>query len=204
MLGTARSRTRVLTRQTAVAGTVFAVSTGAHLAAHGGLPSPVVVAALAVFTLTAAGALARRPLRVRTALPAAAAGQAFLHWAFMAMSAATVGAGQGGHHGSMPVLSATMPAVHTTDGTMLLAHALATIVTVALLVAGERGADRALAALAWALPVLRGTVTTVTVRPRAVVAPTTIACTARWVARTQDSRGPPVRSCATRALIPVA
>lgn len=216
MVDAQRSRSRVVARLVAVATTVLALAAGAHVAGSGAVPHPGTVGALALPTLAVAGLLARHRLRVVTLLPAVAVWQLVLHHGFATASPVPVPATPGPHPGHAAHVPAMGPhaATHLPDAAlpdaalpdaalaepqhaalaMLLAHVLGTALTVALLVATERGADRALARLAWALPVLGGRVATVVVgRPRVARATdrTTRPTVAAWVRGPHGSRAPP-------------
>lgn len=168
---------RVLVRLAAVTSTVLALGAGAHLAAAGALPDSRVVLVLAAATAVVATPLAHRRLRAATLLPVAGVWQWLLHQGLAIPTAPGHDAhhAHGAHDGPaahparigwadhvdvVPVGAldagtlATAPAVSPL--LMTAAHALATVVTVALLVATERATDRALRRLAWALPVLDG------------------------------------------------
>ncbi|MBO3089737.1 hypothetical protein [Cellulomonas dongxiuzhuiae] len=159
MVDASRSPSRVPARLAAVAGTVLPLGAGGHVAGTGTLPDGRALAVLAALTAAGAAPLARRPLRVSTLLPAVAVWQWLLHRAFAATAAVDAVAGGERHvHGataSMPV-SGTGVGAHATSVAMAAAHVAATALTVTLLVATERAAQRSLDRLAWALPVLVG------------------------------------------------
>jgi hypothetical protein len=162
-----RSRPWVAARLVAVCSTVLALAAGGHAAGGGALPSGLGLTLLVAMTTTFAAALAARPLRLTTLLPAVALWQWVLHQGFALTAAVGGGASggaaiHGGHHGGggvdpallAPTADHAFRAAHQHGGsaTMLLAHGIATLATVLLLVATERGAARAGARWAWAVP----------------------------------------------------
>lgn len=165
MVDAQRSRSRVPARLAAVSSTVVALGAGGHVAGAGTLPDTRALAVLAALTAAGAAPLARRPLRVSTLLPAVAAWQWLLHRAFAATATVEAVPGDvvpGGavhvHGGAVPVpMPGAGPGAHAASIAMIAAHAAATVLTVALLVATERAGQRALDRLAWAVPVLAGT-----------------------------------------------
>jgi len=161
MVDTQRSRPRVLARLVAVSSTVLALGAAAHVAGAGAPPAGRAVVVLAAATLVGALLVARRRLQVRTLLPGVAVWQWLLHQAFTATAALPAAPHAAGHpaRGTVTSLSAAAGAVPHTSATVVAAHVVATVATVGLLVATERGAERALERLAWALPVLAGALT---------------------------------------------
>lgn len=154
-----RSSPRVPARLAAVSSTVVALGAGAHVAGSGAVPDGSAVLALGALTVAAAVPLARRRLQVTTLLPGVAAWQWLMHQA-LAATTPLPGAPPAGPSGHAAHAAATAhPAAgapHPTSAAMTAAHVLTTVLTVALLIATERGAERALRRWTWALPVLTG------------------------------------------------
>lgn len=142
--------TRVLVRLAAVTSTVLALGAGAHLAAAGALPDGRVLLVLAAATAAVVAPLAHRRLRATTLLPVVAAWQWLLH---QGLAATAHPVPPDVHHVHAAHASSPDPV-----GPLLMtaAHVLATVLTVALLVTTDRATDRALRRLAWAVPVLAG------------------------------------------------
>lgn len=139
-------RALVAWRLLAVATTVLALGSGAHVLGGGAAPTPAVAALAGALVVLPAAALARRPLTVRALLPVALAGQLGVHAALTWLGAGAVaGAVVGGHLDHGAALSAVRAApaagahVHPASDLMLAAHAVAMVATVLLLVATERG-----------------------------------------------------------------
>jgi len=139
---------------------VLGLASGGHLAGGGQLPMPAILAALCAVTMVPVAALTRFKLSLPVLIGLVGGGQAWLHWAFDAMSAETSTAVStatlSGHTGHAPAplnheaLMMSAPAHGAApDGLMFAAHAVATLATALLLGHGER----ALAALAdWLSP----------------------------------------------------
>ncbi|MFE5835376.1 hypothetical protein [Arthrobacter sp. NPDC056493] len=134
---------------------ILGLAAGGHLAGGGQLPMPAILAALCAVTMVPVAALTRFKLSLPVLIGLIGGGQAWLHWAFDAMSAETstaiAQAPLSGHAGHAPASlnhEALMLAGPThesaPDGLMFAAHAVATLATALLLAHGER----ALAALA--------------------------------------------------------
>ncbi|MFF1529729.1 hypothetical protein [Cellulomonas sp. NPDC058312] len=157
-------------RVLAVATTVLALGSGAHVLGGGHAPSPAVAALLGALVLLGAAALARRPLSVRVLLPVALLGQLGVHVALTWLGS---GAGAGpvveGHHGALPALPAgvlvpggavdpvgVLGHAHPGAGPMLAAHVVAMVATVLLLVATERGVLGLVRRWSTLLPALAG------------------------------------------------
>lgn len=202
MVGTRRSRARVLARLVAVASTLFALGAGAHVIGHGLLPSGTVLGALAALTFAVAAVLAQWRLRASTLLPAAALWQLFLHTAFTGATTSgsvVVDAGHLAHDhsgaGLMAASTGAMPGMpeHAMSSRMLAAHLVATAVTVLLLIATERGVERGIEYLAWVLPALLGLVAgpVVSARLSDVVHRAPRGLVSGWFVSAQGSRGPP-------------
>ncbi|WP_353707141.1 hypothetical protein ABRQ22_13860 [Cellulosimicrobium sp. ES-005] len=213
-------------RAALVATLVLALTALAHRVAGGTLPDPLVLAALAAFTLagtTAAARLRFTPTRLVVLLGGA---QVALHQALVVLapvgSCVPVGvtSGHGGHVAPVrdvvcaaPV-GAPVPAaggvglVHpehlTTSGTaglwMVVAHAVATVVLALVLARGERALERF---LAWVTP--RGALPArVLVVPRArpgVPGARTVRVASLWRARRAPTRGPPTADGPSGALL---
>jgi hypothetical protein len=133
-------------RLLAVAGTVTALALLGHLLAGGSAPGAAALALLGVPVLIGSAVLARRRLRARTLLPFAAAAQLGLHHGLAWLSGPTTITPGTGHHTTVAVRTllhahpGAGPGTHPVDGgLMLAAHLLAAALTVALLLAVERG-----------------------------------------------------------------
>lgn len=185
---------------------VLGLAAGGHLAGGGLLPAPAILAALCAVTMVPVAALTRFKLSLPVLVGLIGGGQAWLHWAFDAMSAeiptAMSPALLSGHAGHTPASlnhEALMMAapVHgaAPDGLMFAAHALATLATALLLAHGER----ALGALAdWLSPLFWDAEPSVVVPVRAP-----FACAAAAVlppkhhsVRLPSRRGPPLLAAA--------
>ncbi|NAZ88508.1 hypothetical protein [Kineococcus indalonis] len=185
-----------LVRAGAVALTVVALASAAHVAGGAQLPPPLLLAALAALTACGAFTLTGRRLSVPALLAVLAGGQGALHAGLRALAADTVAVPAHGHHqGWVPLVAEA--AGHAGGGSplpMLLAHAVATTAAALVLARGERAVWslwawlqplRVVVLAVLRVPVLRPVApvpVTVRVRPRSVVA--------RRVAR----RGPPAGS----------
>ncbi len=187
-----------LVRAGALALTVVALASAAHVTGGAQLPPPLVLAALAALTACGAFALAGRRLSAPAVLAALGGGQAALHAALRVLAADTVDVPSHGHHQQWVPLAAQALG-HAGGGAppavpMLLAHAVATLAAGLVLARGERAVWslwswlqplRVVVLAVLRVPVLRPVApvpVVVAVRPRSVVA--------RRVAR----RGPPAGS----------
>lgn len=211
-------------RAALVATLVLALTALAHRVAGGALPDPLVLAALAAFTLagtTAAARLRFTPARLVVLLGGA---QVALHQALVVLapvgSCVPVGvtSGHGGHVASVGDVVCAAPfgapvdggasLVHpehlATSGTaglwMVVAHAAATVVLALVLARGERALERF---LAWVTP-RAGLPALVpvppAVRPRAPRA-RTVRIASLWRARRAPTRGPPTAAGTSGALL---
>lgn len=132
-------------RLLAVAGTVAALALLGHLLSGGSAPGAAALALLGVPVLIGSAVLARRRLSARTLLPFAAATQLGLHHGLAWLSGPSTISPGSGHHATVvrTLLHAhpgAGPGTHPVDGgLMLTAHLLAAALTVALLLAVERG-----------------------------------------------------------------
>ncbi|MFE4544782.1 hypothetical protein [Arthrobacter sp. NPDC056727] len=127
---------------------VLGLAAGGHLAGGGQLPEPAILAALCAVTMVPVAALTRFKLSLPVLIGLLAGGQAWLHWAFDAMSASTGAAvspallsEHAGHASAALNHEALMMApAHGSapGGFMFAAHAVATLVTALLLARGER------------------------------------------------------------------
>ncbi|WP_156533039.1 hypothetical protein [Cellulosimicrobium sp. I38E] len=213
-------------RAALVATLVLALTALAHRLAGGALPDPLVLAALAAFTLagtTAAARLRFTPTRLVVLLGGA---QVALHQALVVLapvgSCVPVGAtsGHGGHVASVGDVVCAAPVgapvpvdggaslVHpehlATSGTaglwMVVAHAVATVVLALVLARGERALERF---LAWVTP-RAGLAALVPVppaaRPRTPQA-RTVRVASLWRARRAPTRGPPTAVGPSAALL---
>jgi hypothetical protein len=181
---------------------ILGLAAEAHLIAGGRLPSPTVMVALAALTLVPVAFLTRWKLSFPLLAALLGAGQVFLHWAFCALSvpvpAAPMGPQLTGHEADM---AAFMPALVTGAGSrsamapdwslaMVAGHALAVLMTAALLARGEHALW---SLLHWLRPLL-GTPPAASapyVRPvaPAFVPPVPKTCRGQW--RLPALRGPP-------------
>ncbi len=126
---------------------VFLLAAGGHYLAGGDVPEPVVLALLAAFTQLACTLLVRR-LSFFAVLAAMILGQFLLHHAFLAahgagscVAGAGAGAGAPGHHHGATLAATCGPvAAHGGHETapMVGAHAVATVLSAALLTCGDR------------------------------------------------------------------
>lgn len=148
-------RALVAARLVAVAGSVLALGSGAHVAGGGAAPSLAVALLVAVVVLPVAAVVARRPLTAPVLLPVTVAAQVGVHVALTWLGPGSGGGAapgvRGGHevHGVPAVHgsgAAGMPGAHAGAAhglaaglPMLAAHVAAMVVLVLLLVATERG-----------------------------------------------------------------
>lgn len=128
---------------------ILGLAAGGHLAGGGLLPEPAILAALCAVTMVPVAALTRFKLSLPVLIGLLGGGQAWLHWAFDAMSAGTPAAvsptmlsEHAGHASAALNHDALMLAApahgSAPDGLMFVAHAVATLVTALLLARGER------------------------------------------------------------------
>ncbi|MEV8146678.1 hypothetical protein AB0O52_00845 [Arthrobacter sp. NPDC080073] len=157
---TTRASFRIL--RTAVIGSlILGLAAGGHLAGGGRLPEPAILAALCALTVLPVAVLTRFRLSMPVLTALLGAGQAWLHWAFHALSD---GAAPGtpvlsGHagHASGALAPAAFGAAAPAPGAgnelqMFAAHAAATLATALVLARGEQ----ALSALAaWLRPLVQ-------------------------------------------------
>jgi hypothetical protein len=127
-----------------ISSTIVGLAAGGHLAGGGTLPAPAILAAVCALTVLSVAVLTKIRLSLPVLTVLLGAGQAWLHWAFHALSQ---GAHDGGAvltgHGHHIAGVAVEPAVQAHaaaagDGQMFAAHAVATIVTAVLLARGEK------------------------------------------------------------------
>lgn len=116
-----------------------------HTIGGGAPPHPLLVLALSVFLTPVAALLVGRSLRIVGLSAAVLVSQGIFHTLFTALSATlTPGLTAGGHHHTLILPAAALPAVNSAltavvpDATMLGAHLLAGILTIALLWRGEK------------------------------------------------------------------
>ncbi len=163
------------------------VAATAHTLGGGGAPPWWLVAAVILLTAPLAVWLVGRRLTLRGTASAVVAAQALLHVAFAAIGTQAPLAGAGHHHATASLgLGGTH--VHL-DAGMIAAHGLAAVVTIVLLIRGERllraiarGLRRLLAPAA-PTPALPTAHAALTVRPAPVLAPVFLSAMSR--------RGPP-------------
>ena len=171
-----------LLRAAAASAVILALAVGAHTAAGGTLPAPVLLFALGAFTLAGVTATAGRRFRPGRLFLVLGAAQLGLHQAFALLTPAnpvscTPGPGHGGHHGAvLDCLPAAVPAaaghgLHDAGPALFLAHLAAVVLTTLALARGE---DALHAAAAWLRPLFTAPVphTFRIIRPAAVPAPT--------------------------------
>jgi hypothetical protein len=140
-------RALVAARLLTVSVTVLGLGSGAHVLGGGAAPSAGVTALVGALVLVLAAALARRPLSLPVLLPAALGGQLGVHaalsWFGGPVSAGTPApaghAAHGADAGWAVHVAASAPHAHPGEALMLVAHAVAVVGTVLLLVATERG-----------------------------------------------------------------
>ncbi|MBD8079608.1 hypothetical protein [Cellulosimicrobium arenosum] len=206
-------------RAVLVATLVLALTAAAHRVGGGSLPDPLVVAALAAFTVAGTTAAARARFTVPRLVVLLGGAQLVLHGALTWLGGhdphGTVGgascvsatAGHAGHGSALACGtssgSATVPDVagslathaHHTSGTagwvMLAAHVAATVVLALVLARGERAFERLLGWLSSRLVRVPRTVTLPTA-PRAAVVVARVRRLAHRHAGAAPTRGPPV------------
>lgn len=179
-------------RLLAVASTITALALAGHSLAGGAIPGPAALTLLGVPVLIGSAALARRRLRARTLLPLAVAAQLGLHHGSTWLSGPTSITPGSGHH---PVALRTLMPEHasaaTADhGLMLAAHLIAAGLTVALLLAVERGLLGLRRRWLALLPLLGGTAP-IAHRPVGAVPSAPRRTIAVWSSGAQGVRGPP-------------
>ncbi|MCI0141071.1 hypothetical protein KNN17_05695 [Arthrobacter bambusae] len=157
---TTRASFRIL-RTGVIGSLILGLAAGGHLAGGGRLPEPAILAALCALTVLPVAVFTRFRLSMPVLAAILGAGQAWLHWAFHALSD---GAAPGvppasGHAGHAPAAlppeafgaAAATPADQS-GWQMFAAHAVATLVTALVLARGEH----ALSALAaWLRPLVQ-------------------------------------------------
>lgn len=204
-----------------LATTSLTVAAAAHASAGGGLPDGAGIAVLGALTVALATLVARVRSRVLVQVPFLAVVQVVLHHGF-ALLAAPPGSLRGASalpaampgHASAPGFAADRAAhaltsssgasfagvaaehteaVHAAGPAMLVAHAVAVVVTAAVLVASERAAALALSLWTWLLPVLLGVVQPVPDlrRPAAPRVERVVHPLARAAGSVVSRRGPP-------------
>jgi hypothetical protein len=204
-------------RAVVLASTTFAFAVAAHAWGGGVAPSGVGLLALAALTLATTSAVARFAARARWLVPFLALMHLGLHHALSALSGASLAAGSApsavgpsalaapsflaGHAGHLAALdpaplAAGAQHTHGAGPGMLVAHAVAVLVTALVLAAAERAAGLALTIWAHVIVVLLGVVQPASrprprLAPQAQPAPTSSTRAARTVA---PRRGPPALS----------
>ncbi|MHA7135090.1 hypothetical protein [Oerskovia turbata] len=187
-----------------VATLVLALAALAHRVGGGTLPHPLILLALASFTLAGTMLAARLRFTVGRLVVVLGAGQVGLHHALGFLGRATCAPVASGHagHAAVPAACPAPPALpdavahlpHAAPGGqwMLLAHALATLVVALVVARGERALGLL---LTWLAPRARLTdlLPALPARPRlqAPAAAPSRATNALW--RRPSTRGPPVR-----------
>ncbi|MBD5785698.1 hypothetical protein IF650_05850 [Cellulosimicrobium terreum] len=156
-------------RASLLASTSLAVAAVAHSSAAGHVPGGAGLLLLGVLTVALSVLVSRARANVLVLVPFLVLLQVVLHHGFMLL-AATPGSGastsMAGHHPFTTADAGRLvgaAAQHAEDPHgvgpgMLAAHAVAVVVTAAVLVASERAARLALAMWTWILPVLAGVV----------------------------------------------
>lgn len=182
---------------------ILGLAAGGHLAGGGRLPEPAILAALCALTILPVAVVTRFRLSLPVLAGLLGAGQAWLHWAFSALSDGTpfpLASKHAGHASAAPApetFSAAMPAhAAGNDWQMFAAHAVATLGTALVLARGEQ----ALSALAaWLRPLVQLPAPT-TIQPPRVPGPRlapVVLPVDRLGRRLPTRRGPP-------ALVPAA
>lgn len=137
---------------------IFGLAAGGHLAGGGALPEPAILFALCALTVLPVSVLTKFRLSFPVLTGLLGAGQAWLHWAFHALSAAApagspVLSGHAQHSSGFPVDSfGAATSDDAGDWQMFAAHAVATLAT-AVVLAGSEQALWVLAA--WLRPLVR-------------------------------------------------
>ncbi|WP_115786763.1 hypothetical protein [Arthrobacter silvisoli] len=145
---TTRASFRLL-RTGTIAAVTLGLAAGGHLAGGGMLPQPAILLGLCALTVLPVAVATKFRLSFPVLAGLLGAGQAGLHWAFHALSAAVPFAGRApsGHAGHglnpLPLMTGhfmTPPGTQAAadDWQMFAAHALATLATAAVLARGER------------------------------------------------------------------
>jgi hypothetical protein len=168
-----------------------ALAAASHALAGGGTPSPLALGIGVVFGgMLSTFALTRRPSLPRLAISVGATQLAF-HVVFSVLG--TANTATGGHHHA-PVVTA-QPHAHTDSPAMWFAHAVAGVLTLALLQGAERAAWRLLTELV-RLVALPFRLAAVAHRPTAATAtPNTVSpapLRGRLLVSAASRRGPPV------------
>ncbi|MDM7991621.1 hypothetical protein [Arthrobacter sp. zg-Y877] len=194
-----------LLRSAVVAAVIFALAAGAHVAGGGVLPEPVLLLALAAFTLAGTSATAGRRLPAGSLFLVLAAAQLGLHGAFRVLTSGVhCLPGASTHHGVAMVCPAPAAGVqelgahqlsglhtfqHDAGTALFLAH-LAAVVLSALALA--RGEDALHATAAWLRPLFTvpAPVRFRIVRPAAAPRPAVGTTRTRYCPAT-PLRGPP-------------
>ncbi|MFJ4029402.1 hypothetical protein ACIPWF_18130 [Paenarthrobacter sp. NPDC089989] len=147
-----------LLRTGMISSLIIVLASGGHLAGGGVLPEPAILLGLCALTVLPVTILTAFRLSFPVLIAVLGVGQAWLHWAFHSLSAATSGepmTGGHAHHASGMAVDAVgvSGAVQASgDWQMFAAHAVATVVTAVVLARGEQ----ALWALsAWLRPLIK-------------------------------------------------
>jgi hypothetical protein len=137
---------------------IVGLAAGGHLAGGGVLPQPAILLALCALTVLPVSVLTKFRLSFPVLVGLLGAGQAWLHWAFQALSTAApagsaVPSGHAQHSAIVPVESfGPAASAHNGDWQMFAAHAVGSVVTAVVLARGEQ----ALWALAaWLRPLVQ-------------------------------------------------
>ncbi|MFK4299790.1 hypothetical protein ABH924_004976 [Arthrobacter sp. GAS37] len=196
---TTRASFRLL-RTGLIGSIILGLAAGGHLAGGGRLPEPAILFALCALTVLPVAMLTRFRLSLPVLAGLLGAGQAWLHWAFSALSDGAAPAGPliSGHTGHTPgavasqTVTAAMPAhAAASDWQMLAAHAVATLGTALVLARGEQALW---ALLAWLRPLVQLPAPT-TIQPPRVPGPRVVPAIVpmdRLGRRLPSLRGPPV------------
>ncbi|MCH6468461.1 hypothetical protein [Sinomonas terrae] len=184
-----------LSRAVVVALTTVLLAAGAHTAGGGSLPDPLIVTGVLALVTLPVIALAGRRISAPIMLAVLGAGQFGLHDAFNALSvSASTTAALGPNAGHVHVLgvlgeSAAGGHTHSDSTAMLLAHAIATVLTALLLARGE---SAVWALLGWFRPLVRLLVAITPLARPSVPAFTEAALPRAWRSlRLPARRGPP-------------
>ncbi|WP_336854084.1 hypothetical protein [Sinomonas albida] len=146
-----------LSRAAAVAGVSVLLAAGAHTAAGGALPDPLILAALLALSLVAVMLISGRKISATAMLAVLSATQLVLHEAFIVLSegpntAPVLAPGSEHVHVLGMMASSGGAHVHSEGPEMLAAHAVATLATALVLARGEAAVW---ALLSWLRPLVR-------------------------------------------------
>lgn len=196
-----------LLRAAAATAVILALAVGAHTAAGGTLPAPVLLFALGTFTFAGVTATAGRRFRPGRLFLVLGAAQLGLHQAFALLTPANPvtcipgpgGPALSGHHGAvLDCLPAAVPAaaghgLHDAGPALFLAHLAAVVLSTLALARGE---DALHAAATWLRPLF----TAPAPHPFLIARPAAVAAPAPGRARSRHCPARPVRGPPSYAL----